>query len=167
MKKLIEELFRNYYKNIYSYLYNVSHDASLSEDLASDVFVEVMRSISSFREESDIRTWMFSIARHKWYEYLRNQNKYPQREYLDEFIPSRDKDCADSFAEKEILQRIYELTDSLSDKSRTIVRMRFDGYSFYETALAAGVSENSARVIYFRARTKIIDILKKEGYINE
>ena len=45
--------------------------------------------------------------------------------------------------------------------------MRLEGYSFYEIGLKYNISESSARVIDFRAKSKIRNILKKEGFINE
>ena len=75
MKQLLEELFTQYYKAVYSYLYSLCRNAGLSEDLASEVFLEVVTSIGSFRGEADIKTWLFSIARHKWYHHLRKKSR--------------------------------------------------------------------------------------------
>lgn len=124
MRRLLEELFRTYHNDVYRYLYSLSHDASLSEDLASEVFLKVVKSIGSFRGEADIKTWLFSIARHEWYE------QEPER-------------------------------------TRNIVLMRLDGYSFYEIGTKFGISESSARVIDFRTKEKLRKILKKEGFADE
>ena len=75
MKQLLAELFEHYYKDVYTYLYSLCHDASLSEDLASEVFLEVVKSISTFRGKSDIKTWIFSIARHRWFANLTKKNR--------------------------------------------------------------------------------------------
>ena len=45
--------------------------------------------------------------------------------------------------------------------------MRIAGFSFYEIGLKYGVSENSARVIDFRAKAKIRKILEKEWFDGE
>lgn len=45
--------------------------------------------------------------------------------------------------------------------------MRIEGFSFYEIGLQYNISESSARVIDFRAKSKIRTILKKEGLGNE
>ena len=42
--------------------------------------------------------------------------------------------------------------------------MRLEGYSFYEIGAAYGISESSARVIDFRAKAKIRNILKREWF---
>ena len=86
MQRLLEKLFHTYYKDIYRYLYSLTHDASLSEDLASDVFLEVVKSIASFRGEADMKTWMFSIARHKWMDSLRKKNRRVEIEVLSELV---------------------------------------------------------------------------------
>ena len=68
-----DELFSVYYKDIYRYLYSLCRDVSLSEDLTSEVFLEVVKSIGGFRAESDVKTWLFSIARYRWLKYLRDR----------------------------------------------------------------------------------------------
>ena len=163
MRRLLEELFSKYYKDVYTYLYSLSRDASLSEDLAQEVFLEVVKSIAAFRGESDIKTWLFSIARHKWYSYLRKNRQQAKTEDLSEFIESNEKTPEERCQDEEVVGRIYALLDQEPERTRSIVAMRLEGYSFFEIGMKHGISENSARVIDFRAKTKIRQILKKEG----
>ncbi len=167
MRKLIEKLFMTYYKDVYSYILSLSHDAALSEDISQDVFLEVVKSVHRFRGESDIRTWLFSIARHKWFGYLRKKNKTPEEVSLSEFIPYDGKSPEDEVYMAEIVKRIYEIIDSEQERTKDILCMRIDGYSFYEIAKKHNISESSARVIYFRGKNKIKEILIKEGYEHE
>lgn len=166
MKKLMEELFAQYYRDVYRYLYSLSHDAHLSEDLASEVFLEVVRSIALFRGESDIKTWLFSIARHRWFGYLRKKNRDCPEQTLHEFLEADGKPLEEQAYDKAAAERIYEILDGEPERTRRIVLMRVEGYSFYEIAKEIGISENSARVIDFRAREKIQKIMAKEGFLN-
>lgn len=172
MQRLLEKLFRMYYKDIYRYLYSLTRDVSLSEDLTSEVFLEVVKSIAAFRGEADIKTWMFSIARHKWVDYLRKKNRQVETEVLSEFIgelPVADvgtketKGPEEQYIKKELLERVYALLEKEPERTRNIVRLRMEGYSFYEIGKSQGISESSARVIYFRAKEKIRQTLEKEG----
>ncbi len=167
MRKLLEEIFAAYHKDVYNYLYSLCHDTSLSEDLASEVFLQVVKSIAGFRGESDIKTWLFSIARHEWFNYLKKKNRQPEAEVLSEFLESKDEKADDLFFAEELKKRLYELLDKENERTKSIVLMRMDGYSFYDIGKAQGISENSARVIDFRAKTKIRQILKKEGFIDD
>lgn len=172
MQRLLEKLFHTYYKEIYCYLYSLTHDVSLSEDLTSEVFLEIVKSIATFRGASDIKTWMFSIARHKWVDYLRKKNRRAEKEVLSDLVGEQlifDRDDANTkgmeerYIEKEILKRICTLLDAESERTRNIVKLRMEGYSFYEIGKLQKISESSARVIYFRAKEKIRQTLEKEG----
>lgn len=164
MRKLLEELFARYYQDVYRYLYSLSHDAALSEDLASEVFLEVVKSIATFRGEADIKTWIFSIARHRWYMYLRWKKKQVPTEELTDTLAAPGKSLEMQFQDKELANRICQLLDKEPERTRKIVLMRIEGYSFYEIGEAFGISENSARVIDFRAKSKMRQILQKEGF---
>ena len=175
MQRLLEKLFRTYYNDIYRYVYSLTHDASLSEDLTSEVFLEVVKSIATFRGAADIKTWMFSIARHKWIDYLRKKNRRVETEVLTELV-GEERDAGsgqgnnspeENYLEKELLERIHTLLAEEPERTRNIVNLRLEGYSFYEIAQKENISESSARVIYFRIKEKLCQTLKKEGLGHE
>ena len=161
MRELLAELFEKYYIDIYTYLYSLCHDASLSEDLASEVFLEVVRSISTFRGQSDIKTWLFTIARRRWYAYLRAKKHQVQTESIHDLYDTEALGSTDD--RNEVEEIVRELLSAESPLIRDIVQMRIDGYSYYEIAAKHKISENSARVVYFRAKSKIRKHLEKEG----
>ena len=167
MHGLLEKLFTVHYKDVYNYLYSLSHDASLSEDLAQEVFLEVVKSIATFRGEANMKTWLFSIVRNRWYTYLRRKHRQPESEALTEFIPATVHTPEEQYQNQEIAERIYSLLDEEPERTQRIVLMRLEGHSFYEIGQALGISESSARVIDFRAKTKIRNILTKEGFACE
>lgn len=167
MRRLLEELFSAYYKDIYRYLYSLSRDASLSEDLAQEVFLEVVKSIAAFRGEANMKTWLFSIARNKWYTYLRKKNRRVELEGLSAFFEADERTPEEQYQNREVAERIFELLDREPERTRRIVLMRLEGVSFYEIGQEVGISENSVRVINFRTKRKIRQILKKEGFICE
>lgn len=164
MKELLVELFDHYYKDIYTYLYHLCHDASLSEDLTSEVFLEVVKSIATFRGESDIKTWLFSIARHKWYAYLRKKNTQIQTESIHNLYDSNFVGTQNSPFPSDLEQLIKPLLSSESEITKEIFQLRLNGYSYFEISKKLNISENSARVIFFRVKTKIKKYLKKEGF---
>ncbi|MBP3569743.1 MAG: RNA polymerase sigma factor [Lachnospiraceae bacterium] len=170
MQRLLEKLFHTYYKDIYRYLYSLTHDVSLSEDLTSEVFLEVVKSISTFRGASDIKTWMFSIARHKWVDYLRKKNRQVETEVLSDLMGEmqnsgvhNEKGTEETYLDREVLDRIDTLLKNEPERTRNIMKLRMEGYSFYEIGKSQNISESSARVIYFRVKEKIRQTLEKEG----
>lgn len=162
MKELLEELFSRYYKDVYTYLYSLCRDASLSEDLTSEVFLEVVKSIGSFRGESDIKTWLFTIARRRWYAYLKRKSKQPPTDSLYSLgeLSSAD-DQPQNEGLKEALERFLE---GESEITKGVVRLRLEDYSYYEISQRLRISESSARVVFFRVKKKLQQYLKKEGF---
>ena len=63
-----------------------------------------------------------------------------------------------------IYNLIQKLLSGESALIRDVVQMRIDGFSYYEIAAKHHISENSARVVYFRAKSKIKKHLEKEGF---
>lgn len=164
MKELLVELFDHYYKDIYTYLYTLSHDSSLSEDLTSEVFLEVVKSIATFRGESDIKTWLFSIARHKWYAYLRKKKTQIQAESIYNLYDSNFIGTQTSSFPSDLEQIIKTLLDGEAETIKEVFQLRLNGYSYFEISERLNISENSARVIFFRVKTKIKKYLEKEGF---
>ena len=162
MRALLGELFETYYTDVYTYLYSLCHDASLSEDLASDVFLEVVKSISTFRGQSDIKTWLFSIARHRWFAYLKKKNRQPETESIHLLYDTEALGTTDE--RMEMTEWIREFLHGESELTREVIRMRIEGYSYYEIAAKQQISESSARVVFFRAKSKIKNQLIKEGF---
>ena len=132
MKQLLTEIFQAYYTDVYTYLYSLCHNDSLSEDLASEVFLDVVKSISTFRGESDIKTWLFTIARRKWIDWLRKQNRELKTESIhdlyDASLPGTEDPSYDLHA------LIQEILQSETELTRAIVQLRLEGYSYYEIA---------------------------------
>ena len=167
MEELVKELFETCHRDVYSYLYSLCRDVSLSEDLTSEVFVEVVRSVGSFRGESDIKTWLFTIARRRWAAYLRKQHRQIETETLSDFLESGGSSPEARACDAETASRIYSLMEQEPVRTREIVLMRIEGFSFREIGDQHHISENSARVIYFRAKEKIRKILMEEGLLDE
>lgn len=161
----IEKLYMQYKKDIYIYLMSLTHNPLLSEDLLSETFLGAIKSLPAFKGNSDIKTWLFSIARYKWFEYLKKDKKDVSFDDLAMLYITEGVD--DKIVEKKAVSRIIELLDCEEKRSKDIVLMRINGYSYYDIALKYQISEGSARVIDFRTKRRIKEILIKEEWNNE
>lgn len=165
---IINKLYKSYQQEIYYYLYGLTKNQVLSEDLTSETFASAIKSLPNFRGDSNIKTWLFSIARHKWYEYIRKEKSEKIiNERLECYIIEKQPIDINDFDNKEIVERILQLLEQEGSRQKEIVMLRIEGYSFYEIGEKIGISENSARVIDFRTRKKVRETLKKEGYEND
>lgn len=164
MEPVLDTLFAAFHKDVYAYLYSLCRDATLAEDLTSEVFLEAVKSLGGFRGEADCKTWLFSISRYRWLAWLRRKKRQPQCETLLDFLPDK-REGPESLAHyTDLLARVRALLQQEPPRTRKIVVLRLEGYSFYEIGQICGISESSARVIDFRAKARIRQVLQKEGY---
>jgi len=163
--KDIEKIYKLYKDDIFKYLISLTYDPSLSEDLLSETFIRAIKSIGRFKGDSSIKTWLFSIARYTWYDYLRKERKeLPLHNLINLYI---NENIEKETVNKEVAERIIELLKEEDERNRDIVIMRINGYSYYDIGIKHNISESSARVINFRTRNKIKAVLEKEGLGNE
>jgi RNA polymerase sigma factor (sigma-70 family) len=161
--KQIEKLYVEHKQDIYNYLLSITHNPALSEDLLSETFVKAIYTIGNFKGNSSIKTWLFSIARHLWLQNLRKDK--PTVEYSDLLELYVTDSISDSLITKELAYRVQELLKMKDEKTQKIITMRVDGISYFEISEKIGISENSARVLDFRTKKWLKDILKKEEFI--
>ncbi|NLB20570.1 MAG: RNA polymerase sigma factor [Clostridium sp.] len=158
----LKQIYEMYKQDVFHYLLSLTHDHILSEDLTSETFLSALKSLPSFRGESDIKTWLFSIARYRWFGYLRKRKEDLTFNELTENYLRDTMDLQEMVVNKHQGEMILSLLEKESERTKDIVLMRIDGYSFYEISTKHSISESSARVIDFRAKKKIREFLEKE-----
>jgi len=79
LKKGDEKAFRvlvdKYRQLVVNTCFGLVHNIEDAEDIAQEVFIEVFRSISDFRGESKISTWLYRIAVNRSLNYIRDNKR--------------------------------------------------------------------------------------------
>lgn len=155
---MIEELYELYKKDVYYYIYSLIHQKELSEDLTSETFYQVMLSLPSFQGKSQMKTWIFSIARHVTFQELKKRkieislDVIPELMYKDEYSLLKDEINQYMKEQPIVYQKVFH--------------MRLEGYSFEEIAEILKMNPNSTRVIHYRNKLYLQRKLKR-GEDNE
>ena len=160
---LLKKIYEEYKQDVFKYLVSLTHDTSLSEDLVSETFLGALKSLHKFKGESSIKTWLFSIARNKWYEYLRKEKVNISIDDLAYNYILSESDLDDVLIKRELYNKIINLLKSEPPRTEDIILMRIKGYSYFEIGKKHNISESSARVIDHRTKKKIKNILAKEA----
>ncbi len=158
----LKQIYEMYKQDVFHYLLSLTHDHILSEDLTSETFLSALKSLPSFRGESDIKTWLFSIARYRWFGYLRKRKEDLTFNELTENYLKDAMDLQEMVLNIHQSEMILSLLEKEPKRTKDIILMRINGYSFYEIATKYTISESSARVIDFRGKKKIREFLEKE-----
>lgn len=145
-------------------------DKQDAEDASQEVFVEVFRSIHSFRGESKLSTWIYRIAVTKSLDALKKRkNKQFWRSlstalHISEIASSVSGfDSADrSLIQKEMMKEIKRALDKLPDNQRIAFTLsKIEGFDNTEIAEIMKTTKIAVESLIFRAKRSVGDELKK------
>jgi RNA polymerase sigma factor (sigma-70 family) len=135
-----------------------------ADDIAQDVFVEIYRSISKFRGNSALSTWIYKIAVNKSLNALRSASRRKmfsfssegdgREEYRNPEREAGEDSRADKGVERqEQSEALDKALAALPEKQRTaFVLHRYDDLPYKEIAEVMGVTLGSVESLIYRAR---------------
>lgn len=137
------------------------------EDVVQDVFLNVYRSLPSFRGDSKFSTWLYRLATNVTRMHLRRGRSRPR--FADVEVPEAPRDSAppdtpESQAEKaERVRALYRLLDTLSEKKREVLVLHdLEGVPAKEIAEMTGIPVLTVRTRLFYARKELYAALAEE-----
>lgn len=160
----IELLYETYRLDVFRYLMGLTRDPDLAEDLLSETFVTALTALDGFRGEGSVKSWLLTIARNKWKDYLRKRSPVSDADLTELYIADPSPGPEKRAMDKETARRAMELLKLEDPRTQTVVKMRIEGYSYFEIGQKLNIREGSARVIDFRAKNRLRERLMKEGF---
>jgi RNA polymerase sigma-70 factor, ECF subfamily len=132
-----------------------------AEEVVQDTFVRAFSSFESFRGESSLRTWLFTVARRLVLDRRRAQRRRRDSEMLDDVEEAASGFTAlDSIVAAESEAQVRDAVERLSPTQREVFTLRVaEGLSYKEIAEVVGTTEGAARVHYHNALRTIKDAL--------
>jgi RNA polymerase sigma-70 factor (ECF subfamily) len=133
------------------------------EELVQDTFVRAFASLDSFRGDSTLRTWLFTIERRLMLDRRRADKRSRETVPVEESDHVSEYGALDSLIAEEAQERVRKSLDALSPTQREVFTLRVQqGLSYKEIAEVVGTSEGAARVHYHNAIQTVKEFLKDE-----
>ncbi len=167
MKQEFEALYKEYFPRIYAFLYKLTDSRDLAEELTQETFYQAFVSFYRFRGDSDVFTWLASIGKHTYYRHLRKNKHQVEGMNAEQLIELYGEGCTEHLEDTVERQLMLEsarqalLTLPKKYQDVTILRIYAD-MSYAQIGDALHISENSARVIYFRAKKMMLEAIQDE-----
>lgn len=158
--KQIEELYFNYANTVYKYLLCLTKDKDIAEDLTQETFYQASKNINNFKGECKVSVWLCQVAKYSWYKHLDKSKKYNCESY-DEiaFEVSSNEDLESDLLKSEDKMELFKKIHLLDSQSKEIIYLRLSGeLSFKEISDIFNKSENWARVSFYRAKKKLLEV---------
>ena len=133
------------------------------EELVQDTFVRAFGSLDSFRNESSLRTWLFTIERNLMLDRRRAEKRDRETVPIEESDRVSEYGALDALIAEEVQERVRRSLDSLSPTQREVFTLRVQqGLSYKEIAGIVNSTEGAARVHYHNAIQTVKEFLKDE-----
>ena len=81
----ISLLMQTYGDDIFRFCQSMLNNSADAQDVLQTVFIQAFEGFSGFKGNSNFRTWLYSIARHRCLDHLKKNRRLKQRvEFVDE-----------------------------------------------------------------------------------
>lgn len=154
-----EEIVRRTYGDVFALSYRLTGTEDDACDVVQDVYLRAYKSISSFRGEAALSTWLYRITANCASSHVSRRGR-TRHDRLDDMAPVADAQTrSDPEAMAAIAierSRVAAALSSLPPRLRAVVVLR-DIYDLPHDAIASelGITEATAKVRLHRARKKL------------
>lgn len=174
-----EMLIEAYQKKIFNLAFRMIGNYDDAGDLAQEAMIRIFKSISNFKEQSSLSTWIYRITTNVCLDEIRKK-KNRKVLSLDEEIHAEDGDMQrqimsddplpDELMEKEELRQIISnAIESLPEDQRLVITLRdIQGLSYDEIAKVLDCPAGTVKSRINRARFALKNVLiSKRELLNE
>ncbi|MCD2258202.1 RNA polymerase sigma factor [Psychroserpens luteolus] len=161
--KSLEKQFKEVYEANYAKVNRLclgytNGDAMLSKDLTQDVFIKVWQHLDSFRNESNITTWIYRIAVNTCLLELRKKKPVRLSNHLNHIEASTENQNNDKELE---FNKLYHCIGRLKPENKSIILLELEGVPQKEIAEITGLSHETIRVRIYRIKKELTKCVRK------
>jgi len=171
----MEEFYNIYRKRLYLLvLEQVGQDQAVAEDLVHEVFLAALNSLDKFRGDSQLYTWLRSIALHKINDFYRRQARQPKpKESSPDFdaikqleqIGDDEPATLTVMETEETRQSVHQALEGLpQDYQEVLVLKYLEEMPVLEISQVMGRSPKSVEGLLSRARKAMRDNLAENNH---
>lgn len=165
--KSIEEIYKTYEKPLFHYFYGLTGDYNLAEELTQETFFQIIRTISGFRKEAQLTTWLYKVARNVFSMWKRKQIATRFMLEVESLKSPVDREPEQVLERKENLALTMEILKNLSDSYREVLWLRdWHELTYEQISVITGRSLSWVKVTLHRARLQFRQSYRdKEGRV--
>lgn len=153
----IQTLFEEAFPPLHRYCTRLTGDPDVAQDVAQEAFVRLVR------DEVDgppraLRAWLFRVAGNLIRDHYRVTENRRRLLEANPVEPGGSPDPAREMERQRTIARVREALGTLSERDRTLLLMREEGFSYAEIAEAVEVKTTSIGTLLARAQQRFVDV---------
>jgi RNA polymerase sigma-70 factor, ECF subfamily len=150
---VFRDLMRQYGRDVWNYAFFLTKSSHVADDISQDVFVRAYTKLHTFRGESSVKTWLFTITRNLVMNY-KHSVFIRKVTLVDFFQHEHEQESAEDRCLQDMnIREIWKLVLMLPDKYREVLVLdaKYE-LSTGEMAKLLGISEGTVKSRLHRAR---------------
>ncbi|WP_449421285.1 RNA polymerase sigma factor [Pedobacter puniceum] len=154
-------LLNKYQQKIYWHIRRIVIEHEDADDVVQDVFIKVWKNLESFRQDSQLYTWLYRIATNESITFL-NKKKTKFNSSFEELSEKLSESLNDDnyFTGDQIQKKLQKALLTLPEKQRLVFNMKYyDDLKFQEISDILGTSVGALKASYHLAVKKIEQFL--------
>ena len=155
-------IYEKYYSKMMGIALRYFNNLDLAKDIVQESFIKAFKKIEQFNGGKNFEGWIKRIVvNHSLDQLRKNKNIYFVSEEKIKNIPEEKKEDLSNYRNINISD-VLEAVQQLSIKYRTVFNLYvFDGLTHKEISKSLNISEGTSKSNYFKAKSKLKDILLK------
>ncbi|MEK7495204.1 MAG: RNA polymerase sigma factor [Patescibacteria group bacterium] len=165
-EKALFYVYKKYHPSIFNFVKSQINNYQTAEELTQDIFLDFIEALRDFRFQSSLKTFLFSIAKHKIVDQIRKKKiKNILFSRLPSFIVESLKVVFidEEIDKKELKEKISKVIESLPNDYSLILRLKYiEGIKIKEISEKLKMNFKATESLLFRARRSFIKVFNKE-----
>lgn len=165
--QVIAQLYTDDYRDIHRFLLKISgYEQEIAEDLTQETFYQAYKSLASFQGRCHIKTWLIQIAKNTYYQHLKKITREQKllRNLRHDKNFSVTAGLESDLANTELIRHALTIINACDDRTRDVMLYRlYSDLPYSQISLLLGISEGSAKVVFFRGKS-VLQAKLREDY---
>ncbi len=157
------EIVRKYQQQVYWVIRKLVNNHDDADDITQEVFIKVYSALKSFREESNLFTWLYRIATNYSINHIRKMKvkNTVSFEVVSDPVETADARSDELFDEAQRRRVLQAAIETLPAKQRAVFNLRYyDELSYEDISKIMKRSIGGVKANYFHAVKKLGEFLK-------
>lgn len=152
-----ESAFARFYaetsRPVFGYLLRVTGERSVAEDLLQEAYCRLLSADRPHMDQSQSRSYLFRIATNLLYDRWRRPR--------EDSMPDHLRERATSAPHPDLKLEVHQAFWQLKPRERALLWLAYvEGSNHKEIADSTGVRASSVRILLFRARRKLANLIR-------
>jgi len=165
--KAFEKLINRYRNKGYGLLLNMLKNKMDAEEVLQDAFLKVYKNLKTFRGNSKFSTWFYKIVYNSGLSFLKTKRR-KEENITDSLEGNHDGVIFPDFSILNDNKWLNRVVEQLPFKNALVINLFYiDELSIKEISEITGYSQENVKVLLYRSRKALREIILKNNYLEE